>query len=324
MMNRLRRRAGTVSTLVVVTCVATISAPIWISLLLVVDLLTAPRQRPYTRLALFGWAWCLIECAGVLGAFGLWLTGQGRNHALHYRLMGWWAGRLMGFMSRSLRLSMKVEGEEALEGGRLIVLCRHASLADSLVSAWVMCTNAGLWTRYVLKKELILDPCLDVVGLRVPNHFVDRGAADSASDLVALRSLSSDLDERSVAVIFPEGTRSSEAKRQRAIESISQRDPDRVPRVRDLTRLLPIRPSGALALMEGAPDADLVFAWHTGFDGLDTFSGILSMLRHGGDPGRFVMRRVQRSEVPVDVVPWLDEQWARMDGEIALALGEGS
>ena len=30
--------------------------------------------------------------------------------------------------------------------------------------------------RYVLKRELLWDPCLDIVGQRVPNIFVDRDA----------------------------------------------------------------------------------------------------------------------------------------------------
>ena len=55
------------------------------------------------------------------------------------------------------------------------MLCRHASLADSLVSAWVITSVAGMNPRYVLKRELLVDPCLDIVGNRLPNHFLDRG-----------------------------------------------------------------------------------------------------------------------------------------------------
>jgi len=72
---------------------------------------------------------------------------------------------------------------------RLLMVCRHASRADSLVSAWVVTIGAGMHPRYVLKRELLADPCLDVVGNRLPNHFGDRGAADSATELVADRAV---------------------------------------------------------------------------------------------------------------------------------------
>ena len=77
-------------------------------------------------------------------------------------------------------------------------------------------------------------------------------------------------------------------------------------------------------MLEGAPDADVVLAWHIGFDGMDTFSGIL-----GGVPPlfvgkkiRFVARRVPRSDVPSGeaFTRWLDEQWLVLDAEVDAAL----
>jgi 1-acyl-sn-glycerol-3-phosphate acyltransferase len=320
--NRRVRRLVTLPSLFLLTAAVTVASPFWLLAVLAADLVRSPSRRPLTRLGIFGWAWCVTECAGVMAAFALWVSGRSRDHDAHYRLMGWWAGRLMHHMRRAMRIDIAVVGAEALSGGRAVVMSRHASLADSLVSAWVICTCNGLWPRYVLKRELILDPCLDVVGMRVPNHFVHRGAADSAGDLAALRSLTSSLDDRSVAVIFPEGTRSSPEKRVRALDAIARRDPERAERVRGLRNLLPPRPSGAVALLEGSPDADVVFAWHTGFDGLDTFGGIIRMLRRGGDECRFVMRRVLRSDIPDDILSWLDGEWARMDVEVSSALGE--
>ena len=37
--------------------------------------------------------------------------------------------------------------------------------------------------RYVLKRELLLDPCLDIVGNRLPNCFVARSGADAQADI---------------------------------------------------------------------------------------------------------------------------------------------
>ena len=93
-----------------------------------------------------------------------------------------------------------------------------------------------------------------------------------------------------------------------------------------LRHLLPPRPAGTSALVEGAADADVVLAWHTGFDGLDTFGGILRQLSRPLPTVRFVARRVLRSDVPSAerFGEWLDEQWLRMDDEVAQALSQGS
>ena len=104
-----------------------------------------------------------------------------------------------------MRASIDVNDSDAFDEGNAVVLCRHASLADSLVSAWVVCTNRGLSPRYVLKRELLWDPCLDIVGLRVPNYFVDRGSQQSANELAAVTRLSADLDASDVLSFFPKG-----------------------------------------------------------------------------------------------------------------------
>ncbi|MGA1345905.1 MAG: 1-acyl-sn-glycerol-3-phosphate acyltransferase [Ilumatobacteraceae bacterium] len=321
---RLRRRLVSIGALSVVALLTTATLPLWVPLAVAIDLVTGARRLPATRLLLFGWAWSLIEMAGLTGALWSFLRGRALDHPTQYRLMDWWASVLMRAMSTAMAIRPEVHGVEHIEPGRAIILCRHASLADSLFSAWAIRVIAGVNPRYVLKRELLGDPCLDVVGLRVPNHFVDRSAIDSSSDLAALEDLAGGLTEESVVVIFPEGTRANPRKRERALRSIAQGDPERAERLAGLRCLLPVRPSGTLALLRGAPQADLVFAWHTGFDGLDTFGGIYRRLRNGGEPAVFVATRVPRSEVPDgSVLEWLDERWLRMDAEVADRLGIG-
>jgi 1-acyl-sn-glycerol-3-phosphate acyltransferase len=167
----------------------------------------------------------------------------------------------------------------------------------------------------VLKRELLADPCLDVVGNRLPNHFLDREATDSAVELQALRQLAAGLANDQIAVIFPEGTRANAKKRARAIEKIGERDPERAARLAGLRHLLPPRPAGSQALIEGCPSADLVIAWHTGFDGLDTFGGILHHLAEQPRPVRFHAIRIPRDTVPEGpaFTEWLDGVWLRAD-----------
>jgi hypothetical protein len=123
-------------------------------------------------------------------------------------------------------------------------------------------------------------------------------------------------------VIFSEGTRANPVKRERALEKIAERDPERAKRLGDLRRLLPPRPGGSAALVEGAPHADVVLAWHTGFDGLDSFGGIVAKLAAPLPPVRFVVRRVPRDDVPTGdaFVRWLDDEWLRLDAEVDAAL----
>ncbi|MDX2379763.1 MAG: lysophospholipid acyltransferase family protein [Acidimicrobiia bacterium] len=315
---RAARRVVTIPTVGAAAVFLTLFVPVWVPVAVVVDLARVRFRLPVTRLMLFGLLWAWIEVAGLTLAFGAWLSGRGRDQELHYRLMAWWTNTLMTALRTTTGLQIDVGGDDALSTGDALVLSRHASLGDSLVSAWVFLCQAGLRPRYVLKRELLSDPCLDVVGLRVPNYFLDREASDGDAELAEITDLARDLGERSVGVIFPEGTRSSPAKRERALTIIAEHDEDRAREMRHLQHLLPPRPAGTRALLAGAPEADLIFVWHTGFDGLDDFRGILDRLARRPHPAKVVARRVGRSEVPSDEEfdAWLDREWLRMDAVV--------
>jgi hypothetical protein len=93
-----------------------------------------------------------------------------------------------------------------------------------------------------------------------------------------------------------------------------------------MKHLLPPRPAGAGAMMRGTATADVVLVWHIGFEGLDTFGGILRAISSKMAPIRFVMRRVSRSQIPSNNIEsfteWLDNEWMRMDQEVEVALNE--
>ncbi len=320
--SRLRRRSISITGLVVMTVVSTTLAPLSVPALAVVDTVRGRRRLPLARLNLFGIWWCWIEVIGLVLALGMWAAGRARDGDLHYRLMSWWAGALMWGMGTALGRRPQVEGVEHLATGRAIVLSRHASLADSLLSAWSIATTARLHPRYVVKRELLWDPCLDVVGLRIPNHFLARAVDDNSAELEALRELARDLGERDVVVIFAEGTRANPVKRARALERIAERSPERAARMSELRHLLPPRPAGSVALVEADPENDLVSAWHVGFEGMDTFSGIISSLTSGVPAFRFVVTRHDRASVPTGpaFADWLDARWLEMDSEVDRAL----
>ncbi len=292
--------------------------PIWIPVAVVVDLVRLRVRLPIARLLLFALGWSWLESASVVLAFGLWLVGQRNNRNVHYRLQAWWAASVLGLLRATTGVRVTAEGVDQLTPGPAVLLCRHASLADSLVSAWVVTSIAGLRPRYVLKRELLADPCLDIVGNRLPNHFLDRQATDSSVELEALTRLSTGMGEDDIAVIFPEGTRASPSKRERALQKLSERDPARAARLGGLQHLLPPRPAGSAALIDGAPDADVVIGWHVGFDGLDTFGGILRHLARKPPAVRFRVRRIPRREVPHGeaFTEWLDAMWLQADHDV--------
>ena len=102
------------------------------------------------------------------------------------------------------------------------------------------------------------------------------------------------------------------------LAKIGARDAERAERLAGLRHLLPPRPAGARALLAGSRKADAVLAWHVGFEGLDTFAGILRTLAKEPPTVRFATRRVPRSDVPEGdgFTRWLDDQWLTMDAAV--------
>ena len=321
------RRLLSISGLILGAVVLTVLLPAWLPLVIIIDASRLKWRFPLARLLLFGVCWAWLETVGVICSALLWTVGQSKNVPRHYALQRWWADRLLRALKATCGFSVEVENIDSLKPGPVILLARHASLADSLVSAYVVTTLAQMNPRFVLKRELLADPCLDVVGQRLPNHFLDRQATDSTPELEALQKLVTDVDASTVGIIFPEGTRANNKKRTRALEKIATSDPDRADRLSDMRHLLPPRPAGAAAMLRGCTSADVVVAWHVGFEGLDTFGGILKAISSDMPPIRFHLRRVSRDEIPDASISnaegftrWLDDEWMRMDREVNDAL----
>ncbi len=321
-----RRRAVSVPAVVVAAWVLTVCFLPLAAVLVLVDLVRLKFRLPLLRLAAFGWCWAWLETAGVAAAAGLWAAGRAGDVDAHYRLQRWWANRLMASLRVTCGVTIHVDGVEELRPSPAVLLVRHASLADSLLTAWVVTEHAQLRPRVVLKRELLVDPCLDIVGNRLPNCFLDRQAEDSAPGLAELREMGATMEPSSVAIIFPEGTRANAQKRRRALERIGERDPDRVSRLAGLAHVLPPRPAGTRALLEGAAtrDAGVVVGWHVGFDGLDTFAGILAALARPRTPIRMRFARVPAPATldGAQFERWLDDRWVQVDREVATLTDE--
>lgn len=319
-LRRLSRRALTIPLYVAGWGVALAVAPF-------AAVAAALRAGVGARLALFAAVYFSYEMAGLAWALWLWVTARVRDEAAHAALQRWWACGLFRAAARIFALELLVTGDEAADPGPLVVLVRHASLADTLLPEVVLAQRHGLRLRYVLKRELLFDPCIDVVGQRLRCAFIARGSGASERELAAIAALARDLGPRDAALIYPEGTRATPEKRARALERLAASgQAERLTRARALRHVLPPRTAGPLALLEAAAPADALLFAHTGLEGLATLRDVLS----GGIVGRRIQVRLWRT--PRSVIPreraaavrWLDEEWARVDAWIDATKPEGA
>jgi 1-acyl-sn-glycerol-3-phosphate acyltransferase len=284
------------------------------------------RRGIVLRVAALVTAFLTCEVAGIAAATALWLwryvsgMEETRWIDLHFRLEAWWGATLFRSVVRIFGLRIEVEGSSDLDRGPYLLLVRHSSSGDTLLASALVSARFGTRLRYVLKRGLLWDPCLDVVGNRLPNVFVDRGATDSRGEVERVRALAGELGPSDGLLIYPEGTRFSEGKRRRVIEHLSRTgEPKMLEYARSLDAVLPPRLGGTLALLEAAPDADIVFCSHTGFEPAASLRRVWSgELVHQTIRVRF--ERIARTEVPEKSdarVTWLLEEWRKVDAWVS-------
>ena len=314
-LTRWARRVASFSALALAWPLATLAVVTLGPLLVAVDALTrASLARTRALLAVY----VVLTCEGLgLGAAGLiWL---GRPLASKARWTRWnrelqrrWVQVLFGALCFLYRTPLVVEGEVGGSERPVIVLSRHTSLVDTLLPLLLF---EGQALRYVLKRELLWDPCLDVVGQRLPNAFVQRGG-DTRAELAKLSALGTGLGPGEGAVIFPEGTRFTQAKRAQVLASFErQGQVAEHAQAAALRHLLPPRWAGAQALLAACPEADVVLISHTGLEGAQT----LPSFWRGHLIERELKVRIER--VPAEQVPrspegvqaFLWEAWRSMD-----------
>lgn len=293
--------------------------PICLPLALASDAL-ARRRWAATRCLLFLLLYLTCEVAGIVAAFATWLAAPALRRPRYLRwnflLECWWASILFAGARRIFAMRLVVEGTEAVAHGPFILFLRHASIGDTLLAAISISRPHGIVLRYVLKRELLWDPCLDIVGNRLTNCFVRRGSGDSTREIVALQRLMEDLGPQDGVLIYPEGTRFTEAKRRHILLRLAQRgDETTRRRAENLLHILPPRLGGPLGLLEANHGADAVFCAHVGFEGAGSFRDLLA----GTLIGKLIrvsFWRIPYAEIPTEQarrVEWMWEQWRRVD-----------
>jgi len=319
--SRWKRRAKTIPAMLGATAAATILSPLVIPIAVVYDVANGRARLPSLRAALFVWQYLLNDSAEILAAPLLWMAGglgtrldTDTSIRRHERLQRWSvevmakrAERLLG-----VRLDCDEEVLAALEPGPLIVCCRHVSLLDSSLPS-VLYDGQDVHLRGVIMAEMLADPGFDLLYGRLGSVFIPRDNAPEA--YLAVAELGATLDERSVAVIFPEGRLFRPELLERARQRLAERDPERAARLEGLSHVLPPRPGGFNALLDAAPTADVVIIAHVG---LDRYPRFVQLTRHVPlrDPVRVTAWRTARDDIPGDPSrrsAWLDAQWRRID-----------
>ena len=322
---RLLRRVRGISLEILAFILATVLLPILLIGAAVADLVLWLRQRkPWVGVRLVAMLWWFLfgEMRALVGLAGIWLLtggpfGRGslRRARWLYALRVHWSRSHLGGVRVLFGLRFEVEGLEHAGPGPAVIMMRHASIVDNLLPDVFVTRNHGLGLRFVIKRELQIIPTIDIGGRWVPTFYVRRASADAAAEVAGLRSLAHGLGATEAVLIYPEGTRFTTAKLERAKAVIAERQPEVAPLANRLQHVLPPRLGGPVALLDEAQGADVVFCGHAGFDGYARISDIWS----GRLVGKTIHIRFWRhpaAEVPAGedaLAAWLYERWQALD-----------
>ena len=223
---------------------------------------------------------------------------------------------IMAAMRAIFGFRFEATNTNVISPGPVIVLFRHASIVDNLLPHTFVSDQAGIRLRWVLKKELLSDPALDIGGNRMPNYFVDRQSDSPDIERANITALGADLLPDEGVLLFPEGTRFSQAKYETRMVRLAESNPDLYEIMKGHYRVLPPRTGGVLALLDSG--VDVVFAAHTGLESMRGLKEIWNVAPVGREV-QLTFHRVPAAEIPPepdDRIRWLHEQWARVDDDI--------
>lgn len=322
----------TLYAVLMVTVVTTFPALLlaaWVS-----DLVRGSKAFVATRCVVFFPIYLIYEMLGLLFAGIFWtlavVTGRLQSEwylAKNYWIQKWWLNSMYQIGKALFSVDVQLEQPLVDASGPMIVLIRHVSMADTLLPSVFITRPYGTRLRYVLKSGLLWDPCMDIVGHRIPNVFVKRGAGKGDVESQRIGELVRGMGPNEGALIYPEGTRYSAARRIRALERIkASGDTELLARAEKLQHVLPPRLTGITAILDSAPNVDIVMFAHAGFEGTRS----LASLWRGEMVGSVVkigLWRIRASEIPTDPrrrALWIYEQWGKLDEWVGAHLPSGT
>jgi len=262
--------------------------------------------------------------AATLACLGLWLasgfgarTRAERFQAAHYAVLRWFVDGVYAAAARAARVTVRMIESEAAERvlsaaeRPVIVFSTHSGEGDSLLVIHQLLCRHARRPRIVMHEALALDPLLDVMGRRLPNRFVDPRGGDTEVEIAAM---SRALGPGDAVLIFPEGGNSTPERRRRSAERLEQLGHHEEARwARRMRHVSAPRPGGALAAVDAAPEAEIVFVAHVGFP-----SGLGEAWKELPRPQTIEVRvwHASRDDMPAEHdarIDWLFHWWCRLD-----------
>jgi 1-acyl-sn-glycerol-3-phosphate acyltransferase len=332
------RRLVLAPLVIVITASLAVLTPLVALLSAAVNLVRRParhgraRGSRALRVACLALVWSVGETAALAVLLCLWIAsgfggrlGTESYQARHYGVMKWFLDLIYRAAQRACGLRVEVTGLACPPEARdrpVIVLCRHAGPADSLLLVRHLLSVCGRRPRIVMKATLQLDPSVDVVANRVPNAFVRHMTRAGTSGATGqIRRLAAGLDGRCALVIFPEGGNWTPLRWRRAIVRLRRRGHEELARrAAAMPNVLPPRPAGTLTALAACPDADVIFVAHTGLDRLagvrDIWRSLLADMEVQAHWWRVPSADVPRAASHEARVAWLYEWWERVDAWI--------
>ncbi|KAN0019680.1 hypothetical protein ACTFIU_002901 [Dictyostelium citrinum] len=347
------RRSISISLILIVLVVLTLLFPVLAIVALALDLYHYKRRRGlnYVRILTFFESYLFIELIALISTFLIYFIhllslivvsdpGKARFFRWNYWYQSWWGGEMLfGWSCYLLGIDVEVEvaGDvnssfiahyydkgfkkrlaDALGIGPKIIFSRHASFADTLVPQGIF--SLFYHMRYIVKKELLWDPALDVSGSRTPNFFLfrDAGTDGMEVEIEAIKSMVSDFKptEPDVTCIWPEGTRFSKSKREKVLESFKKKnDTKNYELASNLKHTLLPRVGGVLSLLEANPCGDILFCYHFGMEASSDFGQMMN----GELCNRVVkikFEQIKYKDIPKtkqERIDWLLRKWVDID-----------
>lgn len=212
-------------------------------------------------------------------------------------------------------IKLDIEGIKLVKPGPYILWVHHTSSGDVVIAGSLIEARNDIELRYVLKKELLyLDPCIDVIGRRLRNTYVDRSGAKSEQAIRQVLDLGRDLYGDQGVIIYPEGTRFSESKRAKRIEDLEAKGHSELAQMaRSMKYILAPKLGGPIGLMEEAPHADIVILEHTGLEPMETIADLFNG-KLVGITLHIRFRRIKAAEIPADNRDiWVFQRFLEMD-----------
>jgi 1-acyl-sn-glycerol-3-phosphate acyltransferase len=318
------RRPVTITLWLVVAVAFVVLSPLLLGVAWIADKL-ARRPQPLIAVRLivayFASGIVALTACGVLWLFsgGGWLMQTRRFQLLHWRLLRWFARRIASIALSAFEIDVAPDSSpdaaRALEDDApVIVFSRHAGPGDTFLLLDQLLSHFHRRPSVVLKGTWALEPCVDLLAHRLPQALLESDDRDECIAVIA--EVTAALGRRGALLLFPEGGNFTPERRRSALAKLRDKGRRRAAaEAEQMSNVLPPRPTGALAAIGANPDADVIFAGHTGL-GLAAYPAELWRDMPIGRTLRTHMWLVPSSDVPADSdeqVAWLNDWWQRID-----------